>query len=546
MVLQPGSMRIVPMDVLDRSRGGDRRVRIMKTNQSFERPALPATILGRKGTFRRGMWTGLGLSGLLLPAVAQDFFPSVNPFAVPQDPALQQELQENRMMKALAGEAIAASAGSQLSYYNIKMGPVLAWFRAGMIFRYQSNFNLVSSDNNNAAPEGNFTLGPAISGSLRYDISEKARLVLSTGLSYQWSLNNNQDQLVISPSSALDYQFSIGEVSLSVFNNSATASTATTDPTISGTGDSSLMNFNRLSNSTGMGAGWQPYRDTTVAGGYSFQINRGLGNDNFNQLNRNTHNFNLGLQQALSPVWTVGLSSQGNMINYLPIPIQTSANAPTTQQRVQNDSHGWGVGPTATWRATQFIVVNALVNYTVQTYEQDSQVAPDTTDFSGVTFNLSLDHTINQYLAQTISGGRSVNPGNGSNFTEITTMAYRLQWQIMPVLALTGTFRFNQFDQSGGGFAYLPYVPGAPLPPNFAYITDDNILVVKVANGQQGQQYIFTLGTGYDLTEKLSLGINYSLAIRDTTNQTIGTGSDEIVFGSYLTQSIVLSLAYKF
>jgi len=121
-------------------------------------------------------------------------------------------------------------------------------------------------------------------------------------------------------------------------------------------------------------------------------------------------------------------------------------------------------------------------------------------------------------------------------------VAYRLQWQIMPVLALTGTFRFNQFDQSGGGFAYFPYVQGAPLPPNFAFITDDDIGVVNVANGQQGQQYVFTLGTGYDLTEKVSLGINYSLAIRDTTNQAIG----DVVFGSYLTQSIVLSLAYKF
>ncbi len=546
MALQPGSMRIVPMAVLDRSKGGDRLVRIMKTNESFGRPALPATILGRKGTFHWGMLTSLGLSGLLLPAAAQDFFPSVNPFAVPHDPALQQELQENRMMKALTGEAIAASAGSQLSYYNIKMGPVLAWFRAGMMFRYQSNFNLVSNDNSSAAPEGNFTIGPAISGSLRYDISEKARLVLTTGLSYQWSLNNNQDQLVISPSSALDYQFSIGEVNFSVFNNVASASTATTDPTIGGTGDSSLMNFNRVSNSTGMGAGWQPYRDTSISGAYSFQINRGLGNDNFNQLDRNTQNFNLGLQQALSPVWTVGLSSQGNMINNLPVSIQSTPNAPTQQQRVQNDSHGWGVGPTATWRATQFIVVNALVNYTVQTYQQDSQYAPDTTDFSGVTFNLSLDHTINQYLAQTISGGRSVNPGNGSNFTQTTTMAYRLQWQVMPVLALTGTFRFNQFEQSGAGFAYLPYVPGAPLPPNFAYITDDGIMVVRLNNAQEGQQYVFTLGTGFDLTEKLSLGINYSVAIRDTTNQVINTGSGDVVFGSYLTQSIVLSLAYKF
>lgn len=480
-----------------------------------------------------------------MPALAQDYFPSVNPFTVPRDPALYDQAQQDPNLRALRDQAIAEGT-SQLDYYNIKMGPVLAWFRAGMMFRYQSNFNLVS-DANSTAPEGNFTIGPALSGSLRYDISEKARLMLSAGLTYQWSLNNNQDQLVFSPASSVDYQFGIGEVQFSLFDNVATASTAVTDPTISGTGESSLMNFNRLDNNVGLGAVWPAFKDTTVSSGYSFGIFRGLNNDNFNQLDRNNHTFNLGVQHVLNPVWTVGLSSQGNMNHYIPnqVTVDTGGVPTNARGQVQNDNYGWGVGPTASWQITQFIALNGLVNYTVQNFQQDGLIS-DSSNFSGITFNLSLSHIINQYLRQTFTGGRSMNPGNGSNFTQQTTMGYQLRWQITQLINLTTNFRFSEFEQSGAGFAYLPFDPANP-PTDYLYITDDGIVVVPLNSGQQGQQYVLGLGTGFDLTQKLSLGVNYGLAVKSLSNQlTVNTGQGGVPYGDYITQSIVLSLAYKF
>ncbi len=521
----------------------------MKNLNSFSSLARPAVGLAIDPVIRR--WcAALGLAGLLAPAVVQgqEYFPSVNPFSVPPTGGDRNLEGLNPNQWPDRPQPIGSGEGSQTSNYNIRLGPVLMWFRAGTIFRYQSNFNLVSSDNPNQA-EGDFRIGPALAVSLRYDIAENAKLVIQTGLTYQWSLNNNTSQLVFSPSSALDYQFRIGEVQFSVSDSVSVASNAAFDPTISGTGNSSLTDFNRLNNNVRFGAQWSPFADFLLNSGYTFSIFRGLQNDNYNQLNRNSQTFTLGGQYQLNPVWTLGLASQGNFNTYLPsdLTVDTGGVPINGKGQVQNNNYGWGVGPTAAWRITQFMTLSGVVQYTVQNYQQDGLVAmTDTSNFEGVTFNLSLDHTINQYLSETVSGGRIFSPGNGSNFTDRLTVAYQLNWQMTSFAQLNAGLRFLEFEQSGPGYAYVQFNPASP-PPNYQYITDDGIAVVPLSSGQKGQQYIFNLGTGFDLNTHLSLGINYSLIYKHLQQEfSVNTGDGVVPYGDYLTQYIMLSLSYKF
>lgn len=515
---------------------------------TFRASEVPASLLRGQGRVVGGgrWWLGLGLAGALLPAAAQDYFTTVNPFSLPRDPAL--DGSEPIDPTGLQYDVFTSVRSGGMSDYNIKLGPVFMWFRAGLIFRYQSNYNLVDSDNSTGT-ESDFTIGPALSVSMRYDISETASLAVSTGLSYQWSLNSNQNRLILAPASNLDYQFGVGPVRISLFDRVATTSTATFDPTISGTGSSSLMDFNRISNTVGMGASWPAFQDLAVSGGYSFSIFRGLGEDNFQQLDRNTHNFNLGVQHQINPAWTVGLSSQGNLMRYLPVDFASTlgpgGQPDFSRGRIQNNSYGWGVGPTVSWRATEFISVNALVNYTEQNYQQDGQVQ-DTSNFSGITFNLGVNHTINEYLRHSVSGGRSINPGNGSNYTEQIFAGYRLTWQATPLLALHTNLRFTDFDQSGPGFATIPFDPNNP-PPDFEYITDDGFVVIPIPNGQKGQQYFFSLGTGFNITDQLSVGITYGLTLKQLDHgMTVNVNGVDEPFGDYLTQSVIVSFAYKF
>jgi hypothetical protein len=522
----------------------------MKTLNSLSGLGRPVGRRGRESSVRR--WTvALGLAGLVTPAAAQevyDYFPSVNPFSV-------QPTESKRNLEALnpnqwpdRPQIIQAEEGSQLSRYNIKLGPVFMSFRAGVIFRYQSNFNLVSSDN----PQGqqdDFRIGPALSVNLRYDISEQARLVVNSGLTYQWSLNNNNNQLIFAPSSSLDYQFSVGQVQFSLSDSVAVASTAAFDPTISGTGDNSLTDFNRLNNNVRFGAEYPVFADTVLTGSYTFGIFRGLQNDNFNQLDRNAHTFAVGAQYMINPVWTVGLASQGNIMSYLPDEFNVSTGGGIVNRRgqIQNNSHGWGVGPTVAWRITEFMTLSGVAQYTVQNYERDGLIAAtDTSNFEGMTFNLNLDHIINEYVTHGISGGRLFSPGNGSNFTDRLTVAYRLNWRFTSFASLNTSLRFLEFEQSGPGFAYVPFNPTNP-PPNYIYITDDGIAVVPLNSGQQGQQYVFNIGTGFDLTDHLSIGINYSLAYKHLNQQfAVNTGTGVVPFGDYITQFVLLSLSYKF
>jgi opacity protein-like surface antigen len=149
-------------------------------------------------------------------------------------------------------------------------------------------------------------------------------------------------------------------------------------------------------------------------------------------------------------------------------------------------------------------------------------------------------------VTQSISGARSINPGNGSNFTENYTANYQFLWNFMKRSALNLNFGFNRFAQSGTGFAYVLYDPASP-PPNYLYISDNGIAVVPLSSAQVGQQYLASVGTTYAITKNLTAGLTYTFIANDL-NQTFSilSGTGTTAFGGYQTHNVVLSLGYQF
>jgi hypothetical protein len=76
------------------------------------------------------------------------------------------------------------------------------------------------------------------------------------------------------------------------------------------------MEFNRLSNSTGLMVAWPFLRDTTLSGGYSDNVNTSIGQDNFQQFDSSSHLLTLSLMQRLSPVLSLGVVGNGTIIGY--------------------------------------------------------------------------------------------------------------------------------------------------------------------------------------------------------------------------------------
>jgi len=492
----------------------------------------------------RGMGLSLSLGGGLTAASAQGYFPTVNPFVSSSDSNPQAGTYKPGTVILPQSSGVTGSGAPR--DYNIKMGPVFANFTAGTIFTYQSNFNQVGSGG--AAAQSLLTIGPSVGMTLEYQISDTALLQLGTGISYQTSIGGSQyDQLAISPNSSISYQFSIDAVRITVQNNISTANQATIDPTISGTGLSSLMEFNRLFNTSGLTIAWPGMKNTTVSAGYFYLLNTSIGKDNFQQFDSGMHQFTLSAIHQLGPALAIGVVGNGMILSYdsTSVVTQQGASLINSSAPIQNGSSGWSVGPSIEWSVTKSISASATISYNNQQFDRNGLVG-DTSNFSGITPTLSISHRLNQSLTQAINGARQANGGNGSNFTETYTAGYSLSYNFRNAASIRLGIGFNRFAQSNAGFAYVPYDPASP-PPNYLYINENGVAVVPLTSAQKGQQYTATLSTSYPITQTLIAGVSYAY-IENHLNQdfSIQSGTGSLNFGGYQTHAVILSLAYKF
>lgn len=515
------------------------KVKGMVRNGARGHVAGYAPILGR------GVGLGLGLGSILLPTIGQGYFPTVNPFVGGLNSSSTSGGYQSGIGTPIRAEQV--SGGGERQEYDIKMGPVLANFTAGVTFTYQSNFNQVSAQSG-VSTQSLFTIGPTVGVALQYQISDTATLTFGTGVTYQTSIGQFQyDQVSISPNSSVLYQFSVGDVQFTVNNSVSTANQATSDPTISGTGLSSLMEFNRLWNVSGLNVVWPFLKETTASAGYSYNLNTSIGRDNFQQFDSSSHQFTLAVMQGLGPVLSVGVVGAGNLLEYGDTSFfaQQSGSLLGTNGRIQNGGSGWSVGPSVRWTITQAITATASINYSQQSFDGTGLIT-DNSNFSGLTPNLTLNHQLNKSISHSISGGRSINSGNGSNFTESYTANYSLTWSPFKRAALGFGFGFNRFAQSAAGFAYVAYDPASP-PPNYLYINENGVAVVPLPAAQVGQQYTATISTTYNITKNLVGGLGYTFIENELNSRfSVLSGTGSSIFAGYQVHNVLLSLAYQF
>lgn len=505
----------------------------------------------RRGLARRkpdGFWVaGLGVAAAWVvssDARAQVYFDARNPFTAPVPPLpAEQPTPTTPGDEFQARENLPYRPGAfNPGAYNLKMGPVYASFGAGVGLTYTDNALQTATGDK----EANLTVGPSLNGSLRWQATENARLQLGIGVGYYASLLvDNLDQLSINPGTSIDYAFSLGDVVLTFYDRVSSGSSVGLRNDIVGTGNSQGLRFNRLNNAAGLSASWVPLLGTSVNGSYSFSMDKGI-NDSYGQLDGQSHSLSASVFQRLGVRWTAGLSGGASQNSY--------------QQKFQNSSKSFGVGPLVTWKPTSFLNFSASIRYTLMASENDGQTG-DQSDFSGLTGSFSIGHRINRYMSHGVSFGRNANMALGSNFSVSYNAAYNLTWQVTERVPISLGFDYDSFKQSGGLqiFARPPrsiYVPANPATgePSALYVFDDPLNplvptavfkgVVQTPDGfigvptagQSGNSWGVSLSTGLQLTRKLSSSLGWSYRSR----------TSDFVYGSFAAHSVTLSFGYQF
>lgn len=348
--------------------------------------------------------------------------------------------------------------------YNLRLGPLNGRFFGSMQVEYSDNINLAETG---AAADVYFY--PNFGIGIQWPLSAQNLLEFSLGLGYRAYVDHpDLNSFQISPDSRLSYMMRIGKVNVILRDNFQLQIDPLTRADISGGTNGALLDFRRFVNDAGVQAEWPARQNLSIISGYDFVLDRSLSDD-FKSLDRNDHTLSLGANSQISASWSLGLSSAVTFSHYL--------------QQVQNDGVSYSVGPQTKVKVTRFLTLEGSVAYTRSDYDQTGTIL-DNSDFSGVSFALAANHNINSRMSQSARAARSVSPGFGSNYNELSVLQYNLSWRFNSFFGLNTTFVYEHLKASGGG---------------------------EIAD-----RYVWYLGGSWDFARRWRAGLGYSLAWKDS------------------------------
>jgi hypothetical protein len=347
--------------------------------------------------------------------------------------------------------------------YNLRWGKLTGRLYGSVQTEFNDNINLAEE-----GAESDISFAPLIGIGFLWPLSEKNVLEFDVGVGYRAYLDHSElNSVTVSPDSRLTYQIRVLKAQITIHDEFSVQADPLTRPELSGGGG--VFNYRRFNNDAGFTASWEAIRDVTLVGGYSYIVDRSLS-DEFEELDRDDHVAHLALYRPLGARVTLGLAGAWTITDFL--------------ENVQNDAVTFSIGPHLSVRWSEFLSSEAGVRFTTSEYDGTGSIQ-DSEDFSGITYYTGIRHRLNSRTTQSLRVSQSVNPGFGSNFTDIFGLQYGVSLKVLAPLTLNGTFVYENFSASGPG-------------------------------GEESSRYLWYLGTGFRLTSKWNLGLGYSLGIKDS------------------------------
>jgi hypothetical protein len=312
--------------------------------------------------------------------------------------------------------------------YNLRWGKLTGRLRGSMQIEYNDNINLSDAD-----ARADLILGPFVGMGFLWPLSEKNILQFDLGVGYRAYLDNSAlNSLLISPDSRLNYQIRVLDAQITIHDQFAIEVDPLSRPEISGT-TAEVLDYHRFNNDAGFTVNWEPLRGVTILGGYNYVIDRSLNND-FLELDRDDHIFHIAGYRGFGSHINLGLRSSYTITEYV--------------EPIQNNGETFAVGPHLIAQLTEFVTADAGVNYTRADYRSTGTLA-DASDFNGITFFAGAQHRVNSRTSHYLRLDRTINPGFGSNFTDMIALQYGISLRASSAISLKGTFVFEDLTSSG-------------------------------------------------------------------------------------------------
>src|ERR1035438_5366412 len=398
--------------------------------------------------------------------------------------------QEAVRMSIASEQAAEAQrkAATSIGYYNLQLGPTAWNFGAGLGMEYESNVYL-TADN----PQGDIIFSPQINTRMVWPVSDQNSLNLALGGGYSAYVKNPKlDRIFITPNSVLSFDLYAGDFKIDLHDRFSILENTYQDPTVVGSG-----NYSQLQNALGVATVWDLNKGI-VNFGYDHvnydSLNSGNSQSSGGQLSGYSEVFSTSAGYALKPGMLLGLELGGSLITY--------TMAPTTNTPYSNAKQ-WNVGGFYDAPLSQYIHVTVHAGYT--DYSPESSGAATTSgDFTGMYGQLDIAHRVNQYVAYTLSAGRSLSVVYYGGTLDRYFAHWQANWQILQKVTLGTSFSYEQGTEL--------YFGGETYSQSGPVISLSRAITAKLTSSL-GYQYYWRgsnlAGRNYTL-QIVSLNLNYA------------------------------------
>ena len=382
-----------------------------------------------KGLKRRAGWAGAALAllaGGLMAARAQE--------AVRMSIASAQAAEARRMAATTTG------------YYNLQLGPTAWKFATGLGLDYNSNVYLTEEH-----PQGDFIFRPQVNTRMLWPVSDQNSLSLALDAGYSAYVSNPGLDRGFINGSELSFDLYAGDFWINLHDRFSIMENSYQDPTVAGSG-----NYSQLQNALGVATVWDLNKGIVKLGydHVNFDSLTGGNSQNFGgQPSGYSEVFSTSAGYALKPGMLLGVELGGSLITYT----TTTTNTP------YSNANQWNVGGFYDAPLSQYIHVTAHAGYSV--YSPESSGATTTGgDFTGVYGELDINHRINQYVAYTLSGGRTLDLTYFGGTIDRYFAHWQANCQILQKVTLGTSFSYEHGTQVlFGAETYDQYGPGISL-----------------------------------------------------------------------------------
>ena len=356
---------------------------------------------------------------------------------------------------------------------------------------YDDNVNLSQADT-----KSDTTVSVGIHLGVDGSVTETSALHFGTSVGYAHYLEGTRNGgLEVQPDSALTYQISLAEITLTLFDQLSYSRQVITEGALA-----NLGTLPRMENTVGARISWAPGR-WHLEQGYSHN-SYSSDRSAFNYLNRSSEYLFLRAGWSLAESTQIGIESSGTSTSY--------------QVAVENNNYNISVGPYAEWQIGSSVRLSLRGGPTFTVFDSNPSSSSNSTLDS---YFLGFDgtHQLTEFVTHRLNLVRDVQAGlnQGSAYIEQLRVGYSVTWAMTPWVNLGASVAWETGRQP----------LAVALPGNL------------MAQAQEKfDRYTVGPQLSWQATDHFTLSLSYTLGVRHSS----------LAARDYRSHSMSLQLSYGF